>query len=375
MKKQLAIVLSGGGARASYQAGVLRAIYEIVKKDENLFEVITGTSAGAINAAYLASNADDWGTSTQYLVDLWKRIKPEDVYDISQYQMAKLGTRWMKGTIFKSNSDAHINGLLDTTPLQKLLEREIDFTKIPQHFADKSLNAVALSATNYYSGSSVVFFDGQKKFEEWSRPDRFGIRTELTIDHVMGSAAIPLFFPPVKIDKSYFGDGCIRQVSPLSPSIHLGAEKIISIGIRHQLPTEEARTIIAKANPAPPISQVGGVMMNAIFLDSLDTDVERLMKLNTIVEMMGPKSKSPWRFVDVLHLKPSRDLGAMTEKMDAGLPLVFRYFLRGIGVSGKAGLDLLSYLAFDSSYTESVVELGYEDTLEKKNLILNFIDS
>ena len=373
MKKNIALVLCGGGARASYQVGVLRAIYEIIKKDQNLFNIITGNSAGAINASYLASNAEDWGSSTQYLMDLWKRLTPDDVYDISQYTMGKIGTRWVKGTIFRSNDeDSTVSGILNTDPLRKLLKREVEISKIRQHFNDKHLSAFCLSTTNYYSGSSVVFYDGYNTIADWSKTDRFSIRTELTIEHVMASSAIPLFFPSAKIGESYYGDGCIRPITPLSPAINMGAEKILTIGIRHHHAVETMRTLALKKNPPPQISQIGGVMMNAIFLDSLEADVERLEKTNTIVEMMGPKS--PWKYVPILALKPSRDLGAMTEKLNSELPIMLRYFLRGIGVSGKSGLDLLSYLAFDSSYTMQVTELGYEDTMAKKNLILTFFD-
>lgn len=374
MENKLAIVLNGGGARASYQAGALRALYEIIKNDQNLFDIITGNSAGAINAIFLANKARDWGDSTQYLVDLWKRIKPEDVFDISHYTMSRIGTRWVKGTIFRDTSAGDpFNGILNTEPLKKLLQREVDFKELHHLIEDKFISAVALSTTNYYSGSSVVFFDGEKHIPEWSKSDRFSIRTELNIDHVMGSSAIPLFFPPAKIAHSYYGDGCIRQVTPLSPAIHLGATKLITIGIRNRRPQEIIKELALRSNPPPQISQVGGVMMNAIFLDSLDSDVERLEKMNIMVAIMG--KHSPWRHIPILSLNPSRDLGAMTKKLNNEMPKFLRYFLSSIGVTGLSGLDLLSYLAFDSSYTLQVTELGYEDTLARKNEILSFIDS
>lgn len=374
MVDKLAIVLNGGGARGSYQAGVLRALYEIIKKDQNLFDIITGNSAGAINAIFLANNARDWGSSTQYLVDLWKRIKPEDVFDISNYAMARIGSRWVKGTIFRNTSSGDpFNGILNTEPLRKFLMREVDFKELHHLIQEKYISAVALSTTNYFSGSSVVFFDGEKKITEWSKSDRFSVRTELNVEHVMASSAIPLFFPPVKIANSYYGDGCIRQVTPLSPAIHLGATKLMTIGIRHKRSQETIKELALKPNLPPQISQVGGVMMNAIFLDSLDTDVERLEKMNIMVSIMG--KHSPWKHIPILSLNPSRDLGAMTKKLNNEMPKFLRYFLSSIGVTGLSGLDLLSYLAFDSSYTLQVTELGYEDTWARKNEILNFIDS
>jgi NTE family protein len=374
MDKKLAIVLNGGGARASYQAGALRALYEIIKKDQNLFDIITGNSAGAINAIFLASSARDWGSSTQYLTDFWQRIKPEDIFDVGYYTMKKIGTGWMKGTLFRDVGDGDpYNSILNTEPLKKLLIREIDFPEIRALIESKLLNAVALSTTNYYSGSSVVFFDGEKQISEWAKADRFSVRTELKVEHVMGSSAIPFFFPPSKIDQSYYGDGCIRQTTPLSPAIHMGAKKMITIGIRNRYPTEKIMELALRPNPPPQISQIGGITMNAIFLDSLESDVERLEKINIMVEIMG--KRSPRKNIPILSLFPTKDLGTMTEKLNAELPTILRYFLRSIGVRGKYGLDLLSYLAFDSSYTHQVVELGYEDTIKRKNEILAFVDS
>ena len=373
-KSKLAIVLNGGGARASYQAGALRALYEIIKKDQNLFDIVTGNSAGAINAIFLANNARDWGDSTLYLLDLWKRIKPEDMFDISSYAMSRLGARWVKGTILKGISpEDPLNGILNTEPLRNLLLREIDFKELHHLIEEKFISSVALSTTNYYSGSSVVFFDADKDTKEWSKSDRFSIKTELNVDHVMASSAIPLFFPPAKIAQSFYGDGCIRQVTPLSPAIHLGATKIITIGIRHTRSIETIKEIALHSNPSPPISQVGGVMMDAIFLDSLDSDVERLEKMNVMVAIMG--QHSPWRNIPIISINPSRDLGSMTDKLNNEMPKFLQFFLNSIGISGKSGLDLLSYLAFDSSYTKEVADLGYEDTMLKKKEILQFIDS
>lgn len=374
VEDKLAIVLNGGGARGSYQAGALRALYEIIKKDQNLFDIITGNSAGAINAIFLASKARDWGDSTQYLVDLWKRIRPEDVFDMSSYALSRIGARWVKGTIFKSTAAGdNFNAILNTDPLRKFLLREVDFKELHYLIQEKFISAVALSTTNYYSGSSVVFFDGHKSLNEWVKADRFSVRAELDVDHVMASSSIPLFFPPVQIGNSYYGDGCIRQVTPLSPAIHLGATKLITIGIRHGRSLDLIKELAFKKNPAPEISQVGAMMMDAIFLDSLEADVERLEKMNIMVAIMG--KHSPWRHIPIFSLNPSRDLGAMTKKLNSEMPKFLRFFLSSIGVTGQSGLDLLSYLAFDSSYTQAVTELGYDDTMARKNEILNFIES
>lgn len=374
MYDKLAIVLNGGGARACYQAGALRALYEIIKKDQNLFDIITGNSAGAINATYLASSARDWGSATQYLSDFWQRIYPEDVFDMGHFTVAKIGTNWLKDTLFKSPSqETMYNSILNTAPLKKLLMREIDFPEIRILIESKLLSSIALSTTNYYSGASVVFFDGEKYIREWAKPDRFSIRDEITIDHVMGSSAIPLFFPPAKIKHSYYGDGCIRQTTPLSPAIHLGAKKIIAIGIKDAHQTKHTMDLTLSSNPAPQFSQISGIMMDAIFLDSMDADLERIEKMNILVKIMG--DRSPRKYIPTLSLLPSRDLGSMTERLDEKMPTFLRYFFKSVGITGRYGLDLLSYLAFDSSYTQQVVELGYEDTMKRKIEILNFVDS
>lgn len=374
MHDKLAIVLNGGGARACYQAGALRALYEIIKKDQNLFDIVTGNSAGAINASFLASNARDWGTSTQYLSDFWQRIYPENVFDMGHFTVKKIGTNWLKDSLFSAPShDTMFNSILNTAPLKKLLIREIDFPEIRLLIESKLLSSIALSATNYYSGASVIFFDGDKEIKEWAKPERFSKREEITIDHVMASSAIPLFFPPAQIKQSYYGDGCIRQNTPLSPAIHLGASKIIAIGIKDPRQTKQTMELTLHSNPVPQLSQISGVMMDAIFLDSMDADLERVEKMNILVRIMG--DRSPKKYIPTLSLNPSKDLGAMTEKLEEKMPTFLRYFLKSVGISGKYGLDLLSYLAFDSSYTKEVVELGYEDTIKRKIEILNFVDS
>lgn len=371
MQNRIGIVLAGGGARGSYQAGALRALYEIIKKDQNMFDIITGNSVGAINAAAIGSYARDWGNGTQYLVDLWNRLRVEDVFDIDYATISSLGLKWVSTILGAESTSRPFNHLLSTDPLRNLLQREIDFNEIHQLIEDKLLSAISLSSTNYYSGSNIIFFDGEKDIGTWENIDRFAVKTKLEVDHVMSSSAIPVFFPPVRINDSYYGDGCIRQTTPLSPAIHLGATKIIAIGIRNQFSTEKIHEIISMPNPNPTMGQVAGVLMNAIFLDSMNADVERLQKMNMVAQTKG--NIYNWKYIPLLSLKPSKDLGVLTEKMGKELPKLLRYLFRGIGVSGKTGLDLLSYLAFDSQYTKNVVELGYTDTMERKEEIIKFI--
>lgn len=363
--------MTGGGARAAYQVGVVRAIYEILKQDQHLFDVITGNSAGAINSTYLAAHAKDWDIATTDLMALWNKIKPEHVYDLRARTISELGLKWLGGTVLggMTKTGSHINHVLDTSPLRKLLKREIDFGHIKENLKDGTLDGVSLSTTNYNSGSNVIFYQGATEISDWSRTDRFSVREDLNVDHLMASAAIPFFFPPVKVRDSYFGDGCIRQTTPLSPAIHLGAEKIIAIGVRYPHNQQRMQDLAFSPFADPTLGQITGIMMNAIFLDSLESDVERMEKINKLIR---EGHNTEFKAIPILMIRPSRDLGKMTEKLNEELPATLRYLLKGIGVSDKEGLDLLSYLAFDRSYTVPLMDLGYEDTLKLKSQIEDF---
>lgn len=375
-----AIVLTGGGARAAYQAGVMRALYEIVKEDKDLFKIITGTSAGAINASYLATHCSDWDIATNQLWDLWENLTPHDVFDLGALSIGKLGTKWLGGAMFGglASKGSGINHLLDTNPLRNLLDREIDFEILNEVIASKKLHAFSLTTTNYYSGSSVVFYNSSEHVEDWSRSDRFSNKTLITRDHIMASSAIPLFFPPQLLGESWFGDGCLRQTTPLSPAIHLGAEKIISIGIRAPHTHSRQMGMTFAQNHNPTIGQIAGVLMNALFLDSMESDVERLSRINqTIYHIEKQKHEehfSTLRSIPILMLRPSQDLGAMTSQLSKKLPPMLNYLLKGIGVSGDEGLDLLSYLAFDKSYSLPLLDLGYQDTMVRSEEVKRFLD-
>ena len=373
MKKKLGLVMTGGGARAAYQVGVVRAIYEITNRKHNLFEVITGNSAGAINSTYLAANAENWDVATHNLGALWGRLKPDNVFDLRARTISEVGLKWVSGSILGglTPKGSTVNHLLDTAPLRKLAQREIDFEHIVSNLQRGHLQGVSLSTTNYNSGSNVVFYQGHDKIRDWSRSDRFSFRTDLRIDHLMASAAIPFFFPPVQIGQSFFGDGCIRQTTPLSPAIHLGADKIIGIGVRYPHPQEKMRNMAFSPFGNPTIGQIAGVMLNSIFMDALEADVERMRRINELIaEGAHPELKS----IPILMIKPSRDLGKMSAEHVKELPQMLRYLLKGIGVAGNEGTDLLSYLAFDASYTKPLMELGYDDTYKMKDEIVKFTD-
>lgn len=366
--------MTGGGARAAYQVGAVRALFEILNRKERLFDIITGNSAGAINSTYLAANVENWDVSTKNLHELWMRVKPQDIFDLRSRTITDLGLKWVSGTVLggMTPKGSNVNHLLDTAPLRKLAEREINFGHISKNISAGKLDGVALSTTNYNTGSNVVFYQGHDQVKDWLRSDRFSYRTDLTVQHLMASAAIPFFFPPIQIGQSFYGDGCIRQTTPLSPCIHLGAEKILAIGVRYPQPRERMHELSFSPFPNPTMGQVAGTMLNAIFLDSLDSDVERLRRINALIhEGRHPDLRS----IPILMIRPTRDLGKMTTQITHELPRILRYLLKGIGVSDTEGLDLLSYLAFDASYTKPLMELGYEDTYKMKNEILKFNDA
>jgi NTE family protein len=373
MNNKLGLVMTGGGARAAYQVGVVRALYEILEKPKHLFDVISGNSAGAINATYLAANCENWDVASTNLMHLWEGISPKDVFDLRTKTISSLGLKWLGSSVLggMTSKGSNINYLLDTSPLRKFLSKQISFSDIKNNVEKQNLHGISLSTTNYNSGSSVIFYQGGLEISDWLRSDRFSHRTELSIDHLMASSAIPFFFPPIQVEDSFYGDGCIRQTTPLSPAIHLGSDKIICIGVRYPHNQNRMKDMAFSPFDNPTLGQILGVLLNSIFLDSLESDVERLGAINNLVAAgQNPSMKE----IPILMIRPSRDLGKMTERLNKELPGSLRYLLKGIGVSDSEGLDLLSYLAFDESYTKPLMELGYEDTRAMKNDILRFID-
>lgn len=373
-------MLSGGGARAAYQVGVLRALSEILGGPrESPFSVITGLSAGAVNCAAIASGAADFTNAVRRLTDTWMSLTPDAVYRTDPARLTTLGLGWLKdlttgGTLGASR--AHY--LLDTAPLRQLVEREIDLSRLPAHFDSGTLRGVAVSATNYLTGTTVTFFDGVRALTPWARHNRISVRERLTIDHVLASTAIPVFFPPVSIDGRVYGDGGIRMTAPLSPAIHLGAEKVIAIGIRYFRTRDQTVALNRETHAgAVSVAQIGGVLLNALFLDSLDNDLERLQRINRtlslIPEAVRAHHTDALRPIPALVLRPSRDLGRLAADQYEKFPAMLRHLLRGIGATGNSGWDLLSYVAFQPEYVGKLIDLGYADTLAQRADIESFL--
>ena len=375
----LGLVLTGGGARAAYQVGVLQALSEISNIKETPFKVITGVSAGAINGAYLTSRADDFKAATQSLWDLWTTLETERIYSSDPATVATLGSRWIRtlgmGGLF---GQKRANYLLNTFPLRDLLQGSLNLEKIPEFIQRGILNGVSFSATNYLTGTAISFFDGIDAIQPWVRSTRIGVKTRLTLEHVMASSAIPVFFPPEKLDGALYGDGCIRLTSPLSPAIHLGADRIIAIGIRYVRSNEQTIALnqTLKRDDLS-IAEIGGVLLNAVFLDSLETDIERSERINNTLSLMTEEQRllhpSSLKQIPILALRPSQDLGQLAKGTLKEFPGLIRFLLKGVGAKEDKGWDLLSYLAFEKAYTTQLAELGYRDTLERKIEIQQFM--
>jgi NTE family protein len=365
------LVLSGGGARAAYQVGAVRALSRILGTKECPFTILAGLSAGAINGAALASGADDFPRTVEHLTDVWMSLTPDAVYKTEVHSIAGLGARWVRDlALGGALGGRRVNHLLDTAPLRELLKREIDLSRVDKHFTEGRLRGLAVSATNYLTGTTVTFYDGAPDVKPWIRHGRIALREKLGVEHVMASAAIPIFFPPVPLDGKPFGDGGVRMTTPLSPAVHLGAEKIVAIGIRYFRSPEQTIQLNADLRaPHVTVAQIAGVLLNSLFLDSLDNDLERMQRINRtlgyIPEEVRRATPDFLRRIPTLSLRPSKDLGRLAADQYDSFPLTLRHMLRGIGATGNSGWDLLSYVAFQPGYVGKLIELGYDDTMAR----------
>ncbi len=372
---RVGLVLTGGGARAAYQVGALRAVAEILPRGSFPFQVVAGISAGAINGVVVACAAHDLAQGVEALRQTWAGLTPDRVFRTGAIKLASIGSRWIRdlsgGGLLGGGK---INYLLDPAPLRAMLGERLPFARLRRHLRSGALRGVAISATSYRTGAGVSWYEGAADIQPWSRSARGGERARLTLDHVMASAAIPVFFPPVKVGEEFFGDGCVRMVYPMSPAIHLGAQRILAVSVRHgrDLP----RPVETEAGGTPALSQIAGVLLNAVFLDSLDVDLERLDRINrTLAHVPNEKiaaKELELRPIPVLALRPSRDLGELAADEYHRFPAMLRYLLKGIGATDHTGSDLLSYLAFEPVYIGRAMELGYQDTMARKDEVEAF---
>jgi NTE family protein len=367
-RNEHAIVLSGGGARGAYQAGALRAMYEICRERNHfaLFKNLVGVSAGAINAAFLAAEAGNLDRATQKMCDMWRNLTANDVFDTDYLTVSRTALRLARGVSlggFSSKLRPTKVGLLSVNPLRDLLKEHIHFSAIPENIRDGKLDSLCITATDYSTAMGVTFFMGAPDINEWRRVGRVGIRENIGIDHVMASASIPVFFPPWPIGERHFGDGCLRNTAPLSPARKIGGRKILVIGVR-KIKSEnlDSSTLIK-----PTLGRVLSVVINAIFVDAIEVDIERVKVINESLRFTGKDSLM--KRIDIAHVHPSRVLSELAESRVEGLPPVLRFLLSGLGTPRESA-EILSYLAFDPEYLNALVDLGYHDLIkQKENLI------
>ena len=372
---RVGLVLTGGGARAAYQVGALRAVAEIVTPGTFPFQVVAGISAGAINSIVVACTAHDLGQGVEALRQTWASLTPDRIFRTGALKLASIGSRWIRDLSGGGLLGGHsINFLLDSAPLRAMLAERLPFARLRRHLRSGRLRGVAVSATSYQTGTGVSWYEGAADIQPWTRSARCGQRTRLTLDHVMASSAIPVFFPPVKVGEGYYGDGCVRMVYPMSPAIHMGAQRILAISVRSGRDAPGAGE--APATTSPPLSQIAGVLLNAVFLDSLDVDLERLERINRTLAYVPTERiasrELELRPIPVLALRPSVDLGTLASDEYHRFPAMLRYLLKGIGATEDSGTDLLSYLAFEPVYIGRAMELGYQDTMARKDEVEAF---
>lgn len=373
-KATTGLILSGGGARAAYQVGVLSAIADLLpESSDNPFEVIVGTSAGAINAVSLACGALDFQQSIRKLTAIWQSFRTDLVYRTDWLGVMRQAGRFVGQHVLGFGRGLEPVALLDNSPLRELLLKELDFSGINLAVARRKLRAVAVTAFAYQSGQAVTFYQGRGNIESWVRHRRNGLPARLGIEHLMASSAIPLLFPPVRLNNEYFGDGAVRQAAPISPALHLGADRVLVIGVRSK--TQETQVIPMTARP-PSLAQMGGHLLNSTFIDNLESDLELLGRLNQMGAMLSETERKKYLGlspVDVLVISPSKKIDDIAARHRHQLPASLRLFLRGPGAMRASGGGVLSYLLFERGYCNELIELGYQDAMSKKAELIAFL--
>jgi len=370
-----ALILTGGGARAGYQVGVLKAIRELLPEPRrNPFPILCGTSAGAVNAASLAVAAENFGAGVDRLLHIWENFSARQVYRADPVSMGISGARWVSTLAVGWLTRHSPRSLLDNAPLRRLLSDSLDFSRIAQAIESRALHSVSITCSGYSSGQSVSFFQGRADIEPWRRSQRIGTPAEIAVDHLMASSAIPFIFPAVHINREWFGDGSMRQMAPVSPAIHLGADRILVIGAG-RMSEENARP---RVEIYPSLAQIAGHALSSIFLDSMSVDLERMNRINKtlslIPEDVRRQNGMSLRPIEVLTIAPSQRLDHLAARHAQALPWPVRVLLRGIGAMNRNGGALTSYLLFEQSYTRALIDLGYADTLALREEVRRFLD-
>lgn len=368
-KLRTALLLGGGGARAAYQVGVLKAIAEIVPEGSpNPFPILCGTSAGSINTVAMASNARNFHLGVRRINDVWANFKLHHVFYSDSKNLIKRILGWVWSHFGFGKWHKGPDSILDNAPLRQLLGTYINFERIEESINHGDLHAFCLTACSYTSGESTSFFDGNPEIANWQRTHREGRRVKVTLDHLMASSAIPVVFPSVQLGDEHFGDGSMRQISPISPAVHLGADKILIIGLRmeSQLGLHEA------PQHRPTLGQISGYILDTLFLNSLYADVERMERVNRLLDS-NPASDAPLKFIEHLIVSPSQDIAEIASKHYMKLPKPFRMALGLLGLNRGGSRRFMSYLMFIEDFCQELIELGYRDAMAQREELSQFL--
>lgn len=368
------LVLTGGGARGAYQAGVIQGLGEIAAaRDGKIpFSIITGASAGAINASFVAATADQFCTSSTKLSSFWGKLRTRDVFRTDVVSLGRIGLQWAADVMFgKLKRTKGARALLDTEPLRQLLPSYVPFDRIRSNIDNGVIRAFEVTATDYQSAENISFIMTRDPNVAWQRSRRRSMPAEIGLDHVLASAAIPLFFPPVEVGGRHYGDGCLRNPAPLSPAIRLGARKVLIVGVRHPRSPSEMDALPAMR---PTVGRVLSMLLNAILMDAVEFDLERLTRINaTLSAIPEPLRESmPLKEIDLCVIRPSEDLGQYAASQFGRLPDPLQYLIGGLGSRHEAS-ELISYLLFEPAYTGFLTELGRKDVLARKDEIEDFL--
>lgn len=370
-------MLPGGGARGAYQVGVLKALAEMLPRKTPIpFAILSGTSAGSISATVLATRARHFRGAVADLERVWANFRCEHVFRCDSRTMLSSSARWFLALVFGGLGMDNPRSLLDNEPLWRLLRRRVDFDGIQASIDQGYLDALAVTAAGYGSARSTSFYQAAGGHESWDRVRRKGRPARIVLEHLMASIAVPMIFPPVLLGHEYYGDGAMRQATPLSPALRLGADRLLVIGVRNERP--EPLPSSEEEVPYPTFGRIAGYMLDALFLDGLSSDLESLIRINLILEQLpGRQAEGDFgtlRHTAAMIMLPSADVRDIAARHCHEIPRPVQLLLRGLGAVGYGGLQLISYLLFESGYTRELIQLGYDDAMLRRDELLAFLE-
>lgn len=375
------LVLGGGGARAAYQVGVLHQLAKWFEQENKRqfdfpFKILCGTSAGAINAAALACSGRNFYQSTDRMMRVWENFSSDQVFRSDSLGIIRTGARWLSALSIGWMLRRRPKCLLDNSPLSYLLHNLLQFRRLDEALENGNIHALAVTASSYSSGRSITFFQTKKVIESWTRTQRVALPDRITVEHLLASAAIPFVFQAVKLsiegNMEHFGDGSIRQLAPISPAIHLGANRVMVIGSSQS--EKDHTAAIEQRNAYPSLAQIAGHAMASIFLDSLSIDIERLSRVNRTLSLLSPEmaTKTSLKPIELLVISPSQRIDEIAARHTQDLPRPVRTLLSALGATEASGSSLASYLLFESNYTRELIRMGIADTVAKREEVYKF---